>query len=381
MVVPRPKRIPPDPLPVEPWLRQFPSVEGFLRAIAEEPWDDVHRLIFADWLDEHGATERAEFIRLQCQLAGRERWETPEGAIHREQQLRATHWAEWQRGLPAGVLFERGLATMVSLHPENTTARLNDAARVIDLQEISWPATSYRADVTSWAQALVGCPALRTVTAIRLSGPLSSDEGVEELVRSPHLGRLSRVKLPPFPLRLTRAGLRTLLQSQLLAGPYELDLRSHTLATPGAELLACWPGLAAVSVLYLHETQLGENGIRDLFGSPHRPALTRLDLSRTEARISTGEVLAATASLASLTSLDLGNNLLRDEGARALACSPHLGRLEALNLRDNQIGNTGARALAESPILARLRFLDLGQNSFGLTVRRQLLARWPFARC
>ena len=28
--------------------------------------DDLPRLIFADWLDEHGDADRAEFIRLQC---------------------------------------------------------------------------------------------------------------------------------------------------------------------------------------------------------------------------------------------------------------------------------------------------------------------------
>lgn len=41
----------------------------FLRAIIDRPDDDLPRLVFADWLDEHGDGERAEFIRLQ--VAGR----------------------------------------------------------------------------------------------------------------------------------------------------------------------------------------------------------------------------------------------------------------------------------------------------------------------
>jgi uncharacterized protein (TIGR02996 family) len=41
----------------------------FLRAIAAHPDDDTPRLVFADWLDEHGQHERAEFIRLQIELA------------------------------------------------------------------------------------------------------------------------------------------------------------------------------------------------------------------------------------------------------------------------------------------------------------------------
>ena len=43
---------------------------SFLRAIIAEPDDDALRLIFADWLEEHGGQpERAEFIRLGIELA------------------------------------------------------------------------------------------------------------------------------------------------------------------------------------------------------------------------------------------------------------------------------------------------------------------------
>src|SRR5262245_17786546 len=42
--------------------------EAFLQAIIDDPDDDTPRLIFADWLDEHGDPERAEFIRLQCEI-------------------------------------------------------------------------------------------------------------------------------------------------------------------------------------------------------------------------------------------------------------------------------------------------------------------------
>lgn len=42
---------------------------GFLAAIIAEPDDDIHRFIYADWLDEHDQPERAELIRVQCALA------------------------------------------------------------------------------------------------------------------------------------------------------------------------------------------------------------------------------------------------------------------------------------------------------------------------
>ncbi len=43
--------------------------DAFMAAILAAPDDDLPRLVFADWLDEHGEPERAEFIRVQCELA------------------------------------------------------------------------------------------------------------------------------------------------------------------------------------------------------------------------------------------------------------------------------------------------------------------------
>src|SRR5690348_10440338 len=43
--------------------------EAFLASILENPDDDAPRLIYADWLDEQGRHDRAEFIRIQCELA------------------------------------------------------------------------------------------------------------------------------------------------------------------------------------------------------------------------------------------------------------------------------------------------------------------------
>lgn len=42
--------------------------EALLAAVIREPLDDTPRLVFADWLDEHGEPEQAEFIRLQIEL-------------------------------------------------------------------------------------------------------------------------------------------------------------------------------------------------------------------------------------------------------------------------------------------------------------------------
>jgi uncharacterized protein (TIGR02996 family) len=43
---------------------------GLLRAVCADPADDAPRMILADWWDETGRPERAEFLRVQCALAG-----------------------------------------------------------------------------------------------------------------------------------------------------------------------------------------------------------------------------------------------------------------------------------------------------------------------
>src|SRR5213078_3097387 len=40
---------------------------ALLAAIRQAPADDAPRLVYADWLDEHGQPERAEFIRVQIE--------------------------------------------------------------------------------------------------------------------------------------------------------------------------------------------------------------------------------------------------------------------------------------------------------------------------
>ena len=42
---------------------------ALLRAVLEDPADDAVRLVYSDWLEEHGQPLRAEFIRVQIQVA------------------------------------------------------------------------------------------------------------------------------------------------------------------------------------------------------------------------------------------------------------------------------------------------------------------------
>jgi uncharacterized protein (TIGR02996 family) len=58
-----------------------------LAAIKESPADDAPRLVYADWLEEHGEP-RGEFLRLQCAPARLERGDPARAPLaERERQL------------------------------------------------------------------------------------------------------------------------------------------------------------------------------------------------------------------------------------------------------------------------------------------------------
>src|SRR5262245_10720470 len=87
-----------------------PGYEPFLRAICENPEDDTVRLVFADWLDENGDPDRAEFIRLQIERARlRAEGHDSETLVKRDLELRHTHSETWRGELPrlSGVNWQR----------------------------------------------------------------------------------------------------------------------------------------------------------------------------------------------------------------------------------------------------------------------------------
>src|SRR5579885_1332261 len=102
-----------------------PDEQALLAAVAANPADDLPRLVYADWLEEHGRPTRAEFIRLQCETARLEA---------ARDEVRPHHARLWQRqdellrhhrdellgplaGLPGRVevKFDRGFPARVEL--------------------------------------------------------------------------------------------------------------------------------------------------------------------------------------------------------------------------------------------------------------------------
>ncbi|HEY1187236.1 MAG TPA: TIGR02996 domain-containing protein [Gemmata sp.] len=61
-----------------------PEADALLDAIFDAPDDDTPRLVFADWLQEHGQENYAQFIRLQCAAAREPLWSAEANRLWKE---------------------------------------------------------------------------------------------------------------------------------------------------------------------------------------------------------------------------------------------------------------------------------------------------------
>src|SRR5262249_3447796 len=162
----------------------MPSAQGFLNAILDAPDDDTVRLVFADWLEEHGNPERADFIRVQCELArGVEDAERRETLCRRERELLLAHELGWggpMRSVVRRATFVRGFVERVTIHAH----RLKDAAALFSSAPIRHLILLDAQDMA----AVVGLPELRRITTLDLrEGCVLSAKGVRQLANSPHL--------------------------------------------------------------------------------------------------------------------------------------------------------------------------------------------------
>lgn len=278
---------------------------ALLAAIRDEPEDDLPRLAYADWCEEQGNTDRAEFIRAQVELSHgvRDRGRSVE-LLRRLRELNAAHRAEWLgplRKWAAEAIFERGLVAYLSLSA---------------------------ADFLAHGREIL---AAHPVTRLHL-------HGAADLVAD-------------------------LAAGEFLAGMTALDLRENPLGDRGAITLAGSPGLARLRFLDLRTAGVGAAGARALASSPHLGELTSLDLGGNSLGDEGVEAFTGAMRLPKLARLDLSRNNLTSASARCLAACGKLGTLEVLRLPGNHLLREDIALLAGSPALARVRVLDVKANT------------------
>ena len=73
--------------------------DALCRTIVAHPEDDLPRLVYADWIEEHGETDRAGFIRDQIEFARHQPWE-PYAARCRHARPNTITGQPWRASLP-----------------------------------------------------------------------------------------------------------------------------------------------------------------------------------------------------------------------------------------------------------------------------------------
>jgi uncharacterized protein (TIGR02996 family) len=177
---------------------------SFLQSIRRSPDDLVLRLAFADWLEEHGEADRAEFVRVQCELDPiRAETDNPRQAVllEREEQLRWDVPRRWLEPLqeefgelltteqPYGAYFRGGVPEVLALPLEELLDRGDDLLGAVpSVREIAV------FDVGDGWPDLARCGDIRRLEALEIVDQ-QGDRDLVALLASPAFRRLRKVRL------------------------------------------------------------------------------------------------------------------------------------------------------------------------------------------
>jgi uncharacterized protein (TIGR02996 family) len=398
---------------------------AFLDDIAANPEDDAPRLIYADWLDQQGQTHRAEFIRLQVQLARLDEHDPDRLAPEqRTEELLLLHGDEWRSALPVWAKaephsFRRGFLDRISvtvsaflkrgrgllasplreLHLRGASGKVTSLAAASLLARVSGLDFSGNRLTGADLAALTASPYLGGLTSLTLRGDFLQDASA--LTRWPQMARLRRLDVHGYgnPREITDAVVEARLDSlewlDLFGhdvGPAQLRALADSAPSLAHLQLILEPGvarelgrLAALRSLHLftgdnpaevpflaESPLLGRLESLQWQGMGVGPELVRavvsrlgpvrwLDLSGSPLGHPAGVV--ASLPLTSLVRLNLSQCVADAGEVERLAASPHLGGVRWLEMGGNSLGDRGAAALAAGRM--SLEWLELGSCGIG----------------
>jgi uncharacterized protein (TIGR02996 family) len=234
--------------------------QTLLSAIAANPEDDTVRLVYADFVEENGKSDRAAFIRNQVELARMDLNDPNRRPfVVRNRRFLCDQAHGWREELPRlpGITwgdFNRGLVEEVQAETEEAIVR--------------------------YAATIFAEPAIHIIRLARFTD-------AHELAALPELARVRS-------LRFISARAPSEVLQTLFASPY----------------------LDNLAVLDLHGNSAGDTGITALASTP-LPALVELWLAANGIGNVGGQALAASTQFKRLRFLDLRGNSITDLSVRA----------------------------------------------------------------
>jgi len=240
--------------------------EAFLRSIVAQPEDDTTRLVYADWLEEHGDAEQAAFIRSSIEVhnlqPGPRRTTARDIKLQKVGEGRGRAWLA-AVGVPCAdelsPYFHRGCVEGIeceSLGP--LFAAAGTLFALFPIRELYF-----------WWQYSVGL----------------SDSTLVGLAEMPGLERLRRLHLANYDSALggteiTAEAWGRFFRCPRLAGLRSLRCEACRLGDANVEALADAPSLAGLTILSLTSNRIGVPGVWALLRSPYLRGVTRLSLEQ-----------------------------------------------------------------------------------------------------
>ncbi|HKB06191.1 MAG TPA: TIGR02996 domain-containing protein [Gemmataceae bacterium] len=220
-----------------------------MRAVCESPDDDAPRLVYADWLEEGGAPEHAEFIRSSVRVArgdlnGDDRADAVAGI-----EALTPEWLAWSDTLPRP--------------PGVQWHRWNDRG-FVSAVEFDSPAAFAAHAATIFASA--------PISRLILSG--FDPRSVGALTDSPLLTRIRQLEF--LYSRLADAGVERLAGCAHLSQLRHLNLSANDVGDTGLNALTASPHLTALEVLVLSQNRITSTGALWLTDAHAFPLLDRL---------------------------------------------------------------------------------------------------------
>jgi uncharacterized protein (TIGR02996 family) len=392
--------------------------QALFEAILANPDDDLPRLVFADWLEEHGETDRSEFIRVQIERARLDEYDPLRGVLQERErelakclveeespfrellarQLLPDHGRGWdfnpweyERGFiecvefwspdeflgEAEALFRLAPIRHLYVHGEDGWSELFQSPHFAHLHTLE----INRANVSDAELMLLASSThAHHLKCLAVEGAGISDVGFGALTRSFALSGLECLSLQKDPHGggtnfIGPTGIHHLINAPYFTRLTRLDFSGNILGPMGASFLASWVRGNQLTHLRLSNCGLRGDAWTPLLSSPHLNRLKQLDLSNNGLDAAFAQTLATWPNLSTLRHLDLDGNPLLSFGIIPLIESPALASLQLLSLAETGIGDAGVRAILASPHLNGIRHLDLRGNGMILAQEREALKR------
>jgi uncharacterized protein (TIGR02996 family) len=330
---------------------------AFLAAIREAPEDDAVRLVFADWLEDHGDDERAEFIRSQVTASRLDDLDPTRIRLdHRAAALLKQNEKKWLtpvRRIAQSCRMDRGFPRHVVV---NSRKFREKGAALFALEPIwSVRPTALRADKAHLSELMAGLAGVRELTLANLSGIATSLAIAEwrKIFTHPALESVQTLVLENNSIPITTW--RTIFECPYLGNVQRLvlgqDLRGgtrHLAATPNPSILA-----SIREVHFLLETWLRPETVATWAERLPWPQLTHLTLPRVMPETAPS---CPTTHLRSFRAIGYGQETEEPDGFFGETTWPALERLELTHLiRTHTLG-----VLGDSRLFPRLRILLVG---------------------